>query len=322
MLALENPRLAGYMLTGNQSIFLETDGSVAWLYHCPKVHSPLHTMNQCCDKIAMLYRGQFLFVNPITGQTYPHATAQNCSDRIKNLFQLDTDQEDSWYTLTPGTVHQDKPAIFGPQDINPVDSNTFTGLQDEAMYTRNELKGIWDSILIKAVSRSALKKFSQNHIVYTPGQEGTDSSHYYTPGTELFVDKMISPGYFKDQFLDTFGPVVYVLEHCGINFSVFLFIKLINDMVVLIVRYMEINKITGSSLGFGKTLLSASYNIFLTNVLTSMYSPRAPAKTAVEQMKVGPCVENDLHEVREDAKKKEEHLYPAMSTVTLPLSPF
>ena len=47
MLAPENPRLAGYMLTSNRSMFLETDGSVAWLYHCPKVHSPLHTMNQC-----------------------------------------------------------------------------------------------------------------------------------------------------------------------------------------------------------------------------------------------------------------------------------
>ena len=45
MLALENPRLAGYMLTGNRSMFLATDGSVAWLYHCPKVHSRFHTMN-------------------------------------------------------------------------------------------------------------------------------------------------------------------------------------------------------------------------------------------------------------------------------------
>ena len=61
MLALENPRLAGYMLTGNRSMFLETDGSVAWLYHCPKVHSPLHTMNQCYDKIPALQR-----TNPVS----------------------------------------------------------------------------------------------------------------------------------------------------------------------------------------------------------------------------------------------------------------
>ena len=284
MLALQNPLLAGYLLTGKRSMFLETDGSVAWLYHCPKVHSPLHTTNQCYDKIPILYRGQIQFVDPITRQTYPHAMTQNCSDRIKNLYQLDMDQEDSWYTLTPGILHQDKPAIFGPQDISPVAFHTFTGSQDAGMYTRNEIKGFWDSILINAPSRTALNKFSQNHIVYTTDQEGTDGSHYYTPRTDFFLDKMISPGYFKDQFLDTFGPVVYVLEYCGILFSVFLFIKPIIDMVVIIVRYMEIDKLTVSTLGFGKTLLSASYNIFLTSVLTSMYSPRAPALTAVEHM--------------------------------------
>ena len=215
------------------------------------------------------------------------------------------DQEDSWYILTPGIIHQDKPAIFGPQDINPVASHTFTGSQDAGMYTRNELKGFWDSILINAASGTALKKFSQNLIVYTTDQEGTDGSHYYTPRTEFFLDKMILPGYFKDHFLDTIGPVVCVLEHCGNYFSVFFFIKLIIDMVVMIVRYMEIDKLTGSTLGFGKTSLSASYNIFLTSVLTSMYSPRAPALTAVEHMDVSPCVEKDMHEVKEDAKKRK-----------------
>ena len=204
MLALENPPLAGYILTGNRSMFLETDGSVPWLYHCPKVHSLLHTMNQCYDKIPILYRGQSQFVDPITRQTYPHATTQNCSDLIMNLFQLDMDHEDPWYTLTPGIVHQNKPAIFGLQDINPVASHTFIGSQDAGMYTRNELKGFCDSILINADSRTALKKFSQNLIVYTTAEEGRDVSYYYTPQTEFFVDKMISPGYFKDQYLDTF----------------------------------------------------------------------------------------------------------------------
>ena len=92
-------------------------------------------------------------------------------------------------------------------------------------------------------------------------------------------------------------------------------------MVVLMVRYMEIDKLTGSTLGFGKTLLSASYSIFLTSALTSLYNPRAPALTAVGHMDTNPSVENDMHEVKGDAKKKDEHLYTAMSTVTLPLSP-
>ena len=51
MLSKENPRLAGYMLTGNRSMFLSTDGSLAWLYHCPLMRSPPQVMDQWYDKI-------------------------------------------------------------------------------------------------------------------------------------------------------------------------------------------------------------------------------------------------------------------------------
>ena len=259
MLALENPRLADYMVTGNRSMFLETDGCVAWLNHCPKVHSPLHTMNECYDKVPILYRGKIQFVEPITRQTYPHATTQKSSDRIKNLFQTGMDQEDSWYTLMPGIVHHDKPAIFGPQDNNPVDSHTFTGSQDAGMYTRTLAMSLKDFGIASSSMppRDRLLKISHKIFCLHNRPRRTDCSYYYNPRTKFFVDKMISAGYFKDQFLDTFGPVVYILEHCGIYFPVFLFIKLIIDVVVMVVRYMELDKFTGSTLGFGKTLLSA-----------------------------------------------------------------
>ena len=183
MLALENPGLAGYMLTGNRSMFLETDGSLAWLYHCPMVHSPLHTVSQCYDRIPILYAGEIRFVDSITRQTYPDAVTQNCSYRIKNLFKLDMDQEDSWYTLTPGIIHQDKSAVFGPKKVTPMTAQPLTGSQDAGMYTRSKLRGSWDNILINAASRTALKKFSQNLIIYSTAQEGFDGFHYYTPRT-------------------------------------------------------------------------------------------------------------------------------------------
>ena len=44
---------------------------------------------------------------------------------------------------------------------------------------------------------------------------------------------------------------------------------------------MEIDKITGSTLGFGKTFLSASYKKFLITVSTSMSIERAPVLAAV-----------------------------------------
>ena len=307
-------------------MFLETDGSFAWLYHCPKVHSPLQTMNQCYDKIPILYEGEIRFVDPIIRQTYLDSVPQNCSDRIKNLFQLDMDQEDFWYTLTPGIVHQDRPAIFGPKKKTPMSAQSLTGSQDAGMYTRNELRGFWDNILINAASRTALKKFSQNLIVYSTSPEGSDGSHYYTPRTEFYVDKMITPEYFKDWFMDTFGPVAYVLEHCWIYFSVFLFFKLIIAVVVMVIRHLGISKMTGASLGFGKTLLSASYNIFLMSVLTSMYDPRAPTLTAVEEERKTLCNEEELHDVRDDTKKKDEHIYPVMcpaqfNQAVTPISP-
>ena len=124
---------------------------------------------------------------------------------------------------------------------------------------------------------------------------------------------MISPEYFKDRFMDTFGPVAYFLEHCGIYFSVFLFFKLIIDIVVMVIRHLEISRMTGASLGFGKTLLSASYNIFLTSVLTSMYDPRAPSLAAIDEERKTLSNEEELHDMRNTPKKKEEHIYPVMS---------
>ena len=82
--------------------------------------------------------------------------------------------------------------------------------------------------------------------------------------------------------MDTFGSVAYVLQFCGIYFSGFLFIKLIVDLIVMILRHMEINRLTGASLGFGKILLSASCNLFLTSILTSVFNPQAPLLQALE----------------------------------------
>ena len=81
----------------------------------------------------------------------------------------------------------------------------------------------------------------------------------------------------------------------------------------MVVRHLEITKMTGASLGFGRTLLSASYNIFLRSVLTSMYDPRAPTLAAVEDERQTLCNEEELHDTREDNRKKEEHIYPVMS---------
>ena len=63
---------------------------------------------------------------------------------------------------------------------------------------------------------------------------------------------------------------------------------------------------TGASLGFDKTLLSALYNIFLLSALTSMYGIRAPTFAAVDEERKTLCKEEELHDLREDNKKRKK----------------
>ena len=131
---------------------------------------------------------------------------------------------------------------------------------------------------------------------------------------------MISPSYFKNQFMDTFGSVAYVLEFCGTYFSCFLFIKLIVDLIVMISRPMEVNRLTAATLGFGKTLLSASYNLFLTSILTSVFNPQAPLLQALEPEPTPTGIEDVTRDPADENKKKEEHLYPIVHCPTTALS--
>ena len=155
-----------------------------------------------------------------------------------------------------------------------------------------------------------MPKFSRELIVPNTAIHGPEQYSYYAPGTDFFVDNKISLRYFKNQFMDTFGSVAYALEFCGIYFSCFLFIQLIVDLIVMILRHLEINRLTGASLGFGKTLLSASYNLFLTCILTSVFNPEALFLQALEPKPRPTRVEDETRDPVDEQKKKEEHLYP------------
>ena len=76
----------------------------------------------------------------------------------------------------------------------------------------------------------------------------------------------------------------------------------------MILRHMEINRLTGALLGFGKTLLSASYNLFLTSILTSVFTPHAPLLQALELEPTPTGIEDETIDPVDENRKKEEHL--------------
>ena len=166
-----------------------------------------------------------------------------------------------------------------------------------------------------------MQKFSRELIVPNTAIHGPEQYSYYAPRTDFYVDNKISPSYFKTQFMDPFGSVACVLEFCGIYFSCFLFVKLIVDLIVLVLRHMEINRLTGASLGFGITLRSASYTLFSTSILTSVINPQAPLLQALEPEPASTRIEDENRDSADEDKKKEEHLYPIVHCPAMTLSP-
>ena len=113
----------------------------------------------------------------------------------------------------------------------------------------------------------------------------------------------------------------HVSELCGIHFFCFLFVKLIVDLIVIVSRNMEIHRLTGASLGFGKALLSASHILFLSSVLSSVFNPQAPFLQAFEPEPTPTRIEDETRDPVDENKRKEEYLYPIVHHPTTAFSP-
>ena len=119
------------------------------------------------------------------------------------------DQKASRYSLTPETTLRDTPAVFALKDISPFLRKTFPQSAKAGKFTKGQLSEFWDAILISSASKNALQKLTQKLIVHSNAKKGPDGYTYYAPRTYFFVDKMISPNYVENKFVQTFGTVGY-----------------------------------------------------------------------------------------------------------------
>ena len=93
-MSVQNPQLAGFLLTGNRSNFLYVEGSTAWLYDCPHFLSPLYKADRCFDRIPIHFKDTLRYVDPITRQTYDYAIPITCDNIPRNIIELDPDSDD------------------------------------------------------------------------------------------------------------------------------------------------------------------------------------------------------------------------------------
>ncbi len=271
MLAVENTRLAGYMLTGNRSMFLDTDGSAAWLYRCPKRMSPLRVLERCYDRIPIYYDSKTHFVDPITRQTFEFANEITCDGGHQNVFQLDMDFDDSWYQLLPEPTPHKKPNTFAPMEISRITKFADYSTAGAGMFTQQELEKFWNKIVLHQKSNTVLQKFSQEIVGTSDANSKHSNSFDFGLGDNIYIDRLISPNFFEFNFKKHFGFLTYWIERLGIYFAAFLLIKFVIQIIVTILRALEIHRITGASVSFGKIILSATYQLLFLSILTNLF---------------------------------------------------
>ena len=112
-ISVQNPQLAGFLLTGNRSNFLYVEGSTAWLYDCPHFLSPLYKADCCFDRIPIPYKNTLMYVNHITGQTYDYGFPIPSDYNPRNILELvpDTDDQD-FYMLRPRRAYKTQTSSY------------------------------------------------------------------------------------------------------------------------------------------------------------------------------------------------------------------
>jgi hypothetical protein len=140
------------------------------------------------------------------------------------------------------------------------------------LYTKKDIDHFWDEIVYKQSKNQILKKLTREIIEKASYVGGAhDKYTFLTNERTIYMDGLMSPNFFLNGFVSTFGKVTYYLEKLGIYFAMFLLIKFLIDTVVVILRSLEIYHLTGRTMGFGRILLSATYNLLFLSIVTSMF---------------------------------------------------
>ena len=89
---------------------------------------------------------------------------------------------------------------------------------------------------------------------------------------KIYLDSLLSSQFFVNKSIGNFGFVAFFLQKGGIYFACFLFIKFLLEIVLTIIKNLEINKLNIRTLSFWKIMLGATYNVFVLLVFFSTFS--------------------------------------------------
>ena len=142
------------------------------------------------------------------------------------------------------------------------------------MYTPKQMKNFWDNIIHASASDTVLKKLTRT--ILTQGNtvrisDPGNLERLLSLDDRLLMDHLLTPSFFVDKFKETFGILGYYIQCLGNFFACFLLVKFLIDVVVIVLRGVEIRKVSGATFGFVRTMLGATFDLFVLSLQTPMY---------------------------------------------------
>ena len=272
--------------------------SSAWLYDCPQFLSHLFKADRCFDRIPIHFKDTLMYVDPITRQTYDYATPIACDNNPRNIIELGPDSEDQdFYILGPEPIKRKPPLMFTPSQIKTtIRPNTFTA-QDAGIYSNAELDQFWNRKLFSKHSDSTLqllgKARSYSFISSNTPDYDTNSPHenpYKTLRIGLHdnflnLTPLFTPSWFSDAFIAFFGYQCYILTHCGIYSSTFLFVQATITLIVKLYRTISIKYNLKQNITIFSSIAHGFLNIRTAQMVNNLkdthhQKPALPLKTS------------------------------------------
>ena len=108
----------------------------------------------------ILFERTTTFVNPITRQTYVLASEIPCFGKYANVFQLDLENDISWYQILRDSMPFKEPLLFKPTELGHITQFPTFDTRRAGMRTPKQLKSFWDNIIYASASDSVLNKLT------------------------------------------------------------------------------------------------------------------------------------------------------------------
>ena len=81
----------------------------------------------------------------------------------------------------------------------------------------------------------------------------------------LLLDHLLTPSFFVYKFKETFGQLGYIIQCWGNFFAFFLLVKFVFDVVVIVLRGLQIRKFSGATFGLVIRISNGSSQTFAGN---------------------------------------------------------